>query len=1202
MNMTELDIGRITTGQTHLIEANAGTGKTYAITNLFLRWVLEGLRCREILVVTFTNAATDELRGRIRARLAEARAMLHQGQADKQADPWFASLPEQYPAGEARQKALLNLELALLEIGEAPIHTIHGFCQQTLARHALGSGQVFEAEQIDENAYIERFLADWWRARSYRCNQDDFVVFSKITGGFQDFADQVKKLVNASTLIPLLNHETVDFKKHARIISRTLRELAEAWRKDREALRALLANPEFPFNRSGRNWLESKEKAMQALDQALLGSPREIPDDDTLQKLAGIKLKKSATPAQQQQLAGYATFQLILRLQSLLAFNLPQDLLTLELQDARDFVRRQLGEAARRLGRQSFRDMIENLHRAVQTGDGQPVALANRLASEYPVIMVDEFQDTDPLQYDIFTRIHQAGRQAGHTCIFIGDPKQAIYAFRGGDIFTYMQARRDADQHWSLSVNWRSSPALIEVVNQLFEGNNPFVYEQIPYHPSRAPAGKTVPTLTMDGQQQPALVLEQFTRDEKEKAPNKGELESLIHQSVARHIARLLALGRDGRARLGERPLQPGDLAILVKNHREGAAIRAALLRHGVRAVAAGRDSIWCSMEAEALLALLQAAILPGERALPRQALAVNLFELPVETLHTLMTDSGWWSRWVEALAASGEHWRKQGFMAGFQHLLQSLSDLLPGMDEQPDSGWLARTEQPERTLTNLLHLADLLQAASLEHAAPEHLLAWMKARMDEGTSGGDETLPRLESDEKLVRITTIHTSKGLQYPLVFVPYLWNPPGRAGKGIEWHETDEQGRLYHYFAPGECDRGKTAAARERLAETVRLAYVALTRAESHCFVHFGQGGREWGQSALAWLFSRQDHDFTQGNFKPAGPLAVPDHLLQHPGIQLAYIQAEDAETENPQTLADAQAPRLACATFDRPVRRNWRVGSFSAMTRGVHPPGHVPAASGNEHFALRYPAGAHIGNLLHALLETIDPAQPLMPQMEHLCRWLFLRHGIPDDPLHRDLTGLTSWIADILATPLDEAGLCLGQLPAHQRLHELEFDLATGPIDPERVQDFLQETGNGQPRPPLNFESFQGLLTGAIDLVFEHQGRYYLADYKSNLLGRSLDDYHPERLGEEIHRRHYDLQYLLYSLALHRHLRNRLPDYRYKQHFGGVYYLFLRGMRPQHGPKRGVWFTRPAETTIETLDREIINQPAGQNPAHGGARP
>ncbi|RMG58498.1 MAG: hypothetical protein D6717_02845 [Gammaproteobacteria bacterium] len=1118
------------------------------------------------------------MRGRIRKRLVEARQMLEQGEAPAEADAWFASLPAQYPEGDARAQALLNLELALHEIADAPIHTIHGFCQRTLSERAFSSNQPLEMEQMDEQELVERLMRDWWRRRTYGLGGAQAEALGEVTGGFEEFRNRLEPLIKNRSL------QLVPGPEEREELEARLRALSRAWSDDEPEIREILLGKNRRLNGTTHR-TGTLEKAMEAVNQSLASDPPRMPPADALAAILPDAFKLKGKPTEEEQAEfrkAYDAIPSIRLLRELSALGGADPELVAELEDARSFVLEGLAEAGLARGQLSFNDMIERLHQALEADSDRARRMARDLARRYPVILVDEFQDTDPLQYGIFSRIHRAAEPGGHTLVLIGDPKQAIYGFRGGDIFTYMQARGEADRWWKLSVNWRSTPGVIEAVNELFTGNRPFSLEEIPYHRSEAPPSERLKarTLTIDGEPAPAMVFEELPRKDNGKhIGSKKEAEEWVHASVAAQIAQLLALVAKNKAKIGDRPLEPADIAILVRSHAQASALRQALLEHGVRAVATERDSIWTSTEAEGLLRLLEGALSPEDRPLPRQALASDLLNLPYPDMHALMTDPHRWANWVELLAESGNRWRRQGFMAAFLFLLQGLSSAL----DTDGTDWLQRTPQPERTLTNLLHLAELLQAASRDHATPELLLQWMKRQIDDATTG-EEYEPRLESDERLVKILTIHKSKGLQFPVVFVPYLWADATGKNRAISWHEPDEHGWRYLH-CPGPCQRGRLAAAHERLAENLRLAYVALTRAESHCHVHFGPGGSNSGRSPLVWLFSEQDHDFTRAEFNPK-----PEHMPPPPFKRLAHVEFLEPyrpDVEGPSTSAQEAMPELETATFSRThLRRNWRIGSFSAMTRGVHQATRAPAATGAERLALRYPAGAHVGNFLHALLERIEPDKALRPQIENMADWLFRAHGLPDDETHRDLDGLTDWIQDILHTPLDDSGLTLAALGPRQQKRELEFDLSAGTVDPDAVNALL--AGSSEvPRTPLGFDRFQGMLTGAIDLVFEHEGRYFVADYKSNLLGRTLEDYAPPRLRREILDRHYDLQYLLYTLALHRHLRRRLPDYDYERDFGGVYYLFLRAMTPEHGPRYGVFFDRPEQALIERMDHDII---------------
>ena len=1183
-----LDIAALERGRIHLIEANAGTGKTYAIANLCLRFVLEGVAVRELLVVTFTRAATDELRGRIRARIEAARRVLTGEEVVPchGADPFFEGLPARYPPGPERDQALLRLELALYDIHEAAVHTIHGFCQQALADQAFASGQLFELEAADDTALRERVLRDWWRLQTYPARDEAFDVFLQAAGSFARMTAHMDWLLRAGG--PEL-HPPPPEADHLQALEGLVRDalarLARQWRAHGQAARALLLEHKALSRRATNGQKpEDLEPVLNALDHKLRADPPRLPQRRELERIARSQLDFKPTGTHREDFDRAPFTQADELLDCLLELERQRGLHLMA--RMRDHARRRLTELKTRRGLLAYDDMILRLHEALHAGDERARTLAERLAERHPVILVDEFQDTDPLQYAIFARIHAAAKD--HALILIGDPKQAIYGFRGGDIFTYMQARDEADQHWNLATNWRSTPELIAAVNHLFSGERPFAYETISYAPSAPapePLRKARP-LRLGGQTLPALVVQELSLGENGKPLSKERAGAYVREAVAQRIAELLS---HPAARLGDHPLQPGDIAILVRTHREGTALRQALLQRGIRSVSVGQERIWQTPEAEGLQWLLQAALLPEDRALARQALAAPFLALPPEALHALVTDPERWGTWVERLHEAHELWRRRGFMAAFQGLLDALAGLHDPAPEPLPDGWLARLPDPERTLTNLLHLAELLQEAAREHAGGEALLAWMR-RQGEDTRQ-DEHLLRLESDEDLVQIATIHAAKGLQYPVVFLTDLWScrPVHPRGENtLRWHERRHDGGFIHYYQPwiAQDDPHLARADRERLAEDLRLAYVALTRAESHCHVFFGPAGDakhpgHAGNTALAWLLSDRSADLEHDPF--AGEIGF-ERL--EPCAHIARLAPRPLDPPRRLDTPRAAAETLAAARIERSVRTDWRIASFTALTRDVHQATQAPAATGAEDFALAYPAGARVGRFLHALLEQIDPVRPLEPQLRELAPRAALRYGL--DP-EQDFPGLAGWLGDVLHTPLQASGPCLAELDPRRQLRELPFDFGTGRVDPGRLDALLAEAA-GPARPPLRFERFQGLVTGVIDLVFEHGGRYYLADYKSNLLGRRLEDYAPERLAAEIAARRYDLQYLLYTLALHRHLRLRLADYDYERHFGGVYYLFLRGMRPAHGPSRGVFHARPPAALVHALDTEIFALP------------
>lgn len=1182
----ELRIESLTQGCVHLIEANAGTGKTYAIANLFLRFVLEGIAVQNLLVVTFTRAATDELRGRIRKRLNQARLMLAaNANAQDDEDDFFCALAERYPEGNTREQAVQRLALALLDIHEAPIYTIHGFCQQALTDQAFSSGQPFELEQADDNELKRRAMQDWWRQRTYALDKNELADFHQLLPDFNTLSERLAPLLKVPA--PTLQPAPVDDMSQAENELQTeLKSLARLWQEQgHEARERLLNHAALSRTKTNGQNKEHLISVLDELDEMLCQDSPVLPHATLLSRIAHRQLdfKKTGKNISDFDCEPFYQAEHLLRLMESLRYKR----LVSELAKAGAYVLHQITAIKQRQGLLAFDDMIKQLHQALHTDDLAAHKLSRQLATQYPLILVDEFQDTDTLQYAIFRRIHAA--IDSHTLIMIGDPKQAIYGFRGADIFTYMQARREASQRWSLSTNWRSTPEMIEAVNNLFNASNAFTYADIPYEPSRAaPAHKCkARPLIIDGKPESALLVQDLPRRDDGKVNNKDNTYAHVHQAVAQRIAKLLG---NSNAYIGEQRLRPADIAILVRTGNEANKVRQTLLEQGVRAVSVGKDNIWKSDEADGLRRLLEAALLPQDRQLLRQALSTAFFNLNTEELLAIMTSPRRWSAWVELIHETGRLWQQRGFMPAFQALLHGLGPVLDPATENSmtkPARWLSKIVDPERTLTNLFHLAELLQQASKEHPGGEQLLAWMQQQQN--LENKEEHQLRLESDEELVKIVTVHASKGLEFPLVFVPYLWScrpADHKKNLSMSWHE-ENNGLFHHYYSPW-LDTDNPAiniAEHERLAEDIRLAYVALTRASSHCHVFFGgvgSGKGHAGQTALAWLLSSHEWDLDQQRFEIKPADISLQSLMDKPNI--TFIPAQQDLTPVPISMATAMPGSLDVQQITRKIRSNWHIGSYSAMTRNVHQATRISAKTGSDDFALKFEAGAHVGSFLHTLLEHIDPGQDLLAQIKRRIPSLSVRYGL--DP-KQDPVPLTGWIHNILHTPLSENSMTLASLMKGHTLRELEFDLGANNVECEQLDALLRRSSTHE-LPALNFNHFQGMITGVIDLVFEQHGKYFIADYKSNLLGRCLDDYTAEKLAAEISARRYDLQYLIYSLALHRHLRQRIPDYDYERDFGGVYYLFLRAMRPESGAHHGVYFNRPEASLIEKLDNKVFN--------------
>jgi exodeoxyribonuclease V beta subunit len=1164
-----------------LIEASAGTGKTYTIANLYLRHIVEGRDVAEVLVVTFTVTATDELRGRIRARLFETLALL-ECESDTE-DDFLAGLASRLKDEGLAERAVKRLRLAVRAMDEAAIFTIHGFCQRVLSEFAFNSGQQLQLEVLaDDRRLWHRAIQDWWRRTGYPLNAVHARLFQDSLGDLDAFEAMVRPLlgVQRKRLLPEVEGwEQLLARWDA--LAGELDALLARWSRDGAALQLLLQESKGLKRAQGTPYHEKRlVPSLDALNEYFAAAER-LPPPAVFELLTSLSLQRFAKQKSDPALEDEFFLRCDGVWQTFCA--LKRDLRAAALTDAAAFAREQVRQAKFTAQVLSYDDLLAEMHRALHGGNG--AALADEVRRRFPVAMIDEFQDTDPVQYGIFRELYRDRPDCG--LIMIGDPKQAIYSFRGGDIFTYMQAREDVGEAGvhTLGVNWRSTPALLRAVNAVFEQRavNAFVYgETIPFMAMRA-ADK--PHRWLDrGDKRPAalqlwLLPESRNAKGEPKPISKEQARNLSHAAVAQEIAQLVAEGRAGTAQLGDCALQPRDIAVLVRTSYEATDLRQVLAGHGINAVTVGRDGVFNSPEAAALEMLLAAVLDPREREPARLALTSALLELDYVDIEHIIQSEAQWIEWVDQLLRLHEIWQRKGFMLMFQQMLRRLGI----------AAALGRGGQAERRLTNLLHLGELLQQASKAHPGMDALLGWYREQRSGDAT--EETELRLESDEALVQIVTIHASKGLEYPVVFVPYLWGCKPRGSSS---------GLLAFHLGKEAClDAGSDViedhlrlAEQERLAEDVRLAYVALTRAQAALYLVWGRAGTQdghAGQTALAWLLHPHQPRNRLSTERPDAFAGLTDlkpdlqHLAERARGDIVVgplPQAVAVTAKPPAGKADVLTPRH----FRGQIATDWRINSFSALTRDVHSGPAIPRAGAADDPALQFPAGSHVGSYLHLLLECLDFRDEVERQVLQHSAQVAARFNLDHD---RWGANAAEWLARVVATPLDAQGLRLAQLAPPARLNELEFDFATPRVDIPALNALLEEAA-GRALPPLEVATFRGMVTGIVDLVFEYAGRYCIVDYKSNFLGGQFSDYERPSLEQTVYERRYDLQYLLYTLALHRYLRRRLPGYDYVRHFGGIYYLFLRGMRPESGPGCGVYFARHDAALIESLDRQIFN--------------
>lgn len=1065
----------------NLVAASAGTGKTFSIQTLYLRLVLlHKIPVQQILVVTFTKAATQELRTRLQQVLRATLDTLD-GKLEKPED----RITQLLACAEDSEKARSRIQQALLDFDLAAIFTIHGFCQRMLARFAFETGQYFNAETTeDAREEIQRACHDWWRKNIYPLD-----------------ALRAEKILLSPNVTP------------HRLIPLTIKRIQKH--------DAQLYPPPICF--ADIDW------------DADLTDPTY-----SLQIVNGIADEIAKTYREQR----------------------PHGLAS------------------------SFDDFLLNLRAALYDATRGP-QLCALLRREFRAAMIDEFQDTDPIQWGIFQTLFA---DQDIPCFLVGDPKQAIYRFRNGDIQTYLEATRKINASYDLIRNYRSEQRIIDAVNQLFMDRQgaTFQHEQIAYATPLEAAGKPrEKSLLINGEIDPCpfKIWAIPHRGTQWRLPGaESETLQFAYALCARGIANLLS---DTTTTLAGAPVRPKHIAVLVMTHDEAHAIAAQLKALHIPVVQQGTGNVWSTPEAQQLALFLEAILNPQALSTVRRALLspwIGLTEAHIDALNRgqrctveLNGSQRAWALqdWVVFFEEQLALWRTHGFPALFQSLLHALT--LPAR--------IAATTDGLRSHTNLTQCGELLHQAILaESRSPDMALHWVKEQIADPENRDDAKL-RQDSDDDAVSVMTVYTSKGLEFPIVFAPTLLRMPATAQNNtcFEYHDA-------HQLILSTDAKGKTPESLEVSQEALRKIYVALTRAV-HRTVLFALELRP-GKEPLNPLGQ------LLGTFTDA--TAFAERFGPDPAIEVSTF----SELPSPVPYTPAPPPKLdpppACPVIDRSQGHS----SFSALSPHLNETRIEPNSADHDEGTraqeilsaldpdsiFTFPAGASTGKCWHAIFEAIDFDASSEAIHAHVETQLELYGFLKSKSERTARIAVTQrMVLRVLTTPLTNfVGTethCLTEIPACDKLVEWEFNFST-PRNSRTTQAIRNLLLNEPAYRPFvesldtwNHALPNGYLTGFIDLLYRYKGRYYIIDWKSNRLKETLESFSHEGLREEMALHGYWLQYLIYTVAVHNYLAARLPDYDYDTHFGGVHYLFLRGF--DHAT-RGLFSDRPPKALIDAL--------------------
>lgn len=1192
--MNPLNSLQLALNQSSLIEASAGTGKTYTMANLYLRLIL-GVRCpspltvEQILVVTFTKAATQELRDRIREKLVNVGKWFRDPSSKEAQDalrePFLAEL---YQEVQPRlNECLLRLSIAEREIDLASIFTIDSFCQKMLFQFAFSSGIRFDIDLLsNEDELLTRLSEETWRELFYPMGLAETVAVAEelktpsdaltavkgyLYGDFPDLAAENQWLTQGISSY-LADYQALlqEAKQHWLAVGAEAESLivAEINKNYKKGEKKSLSRRAYQM-RWIENWLKE-------LNEWATSGSHYFPTNSFsrfCQDFINEKAEEGAEPLthaifakNQDYLTAYQT-QFEGKSKAILLYQFFSHL------------HQKLTDYKQTHKEKSFGDMLSFLLSALQSERGTD--LAQQIRALYPFAMIDEFQDTNQQQYEVFRRIFMDQNTSEQGFIMIGDPKQSIYKFRGADIFTYLTAKNEVQEQATLDRNWRSVPEVVDSCNRLFqfpEGNNPpFLYHGIPFQPVKAKKASD------------ALVGEQATRcllisTEFDEQLAAAHCAYQIQQQLKKSEQGLLFVQKEE----GNRPLEAKDITILVRSHKQASLIRTELLKRHIPSVFfSERNSVYETQEAQDLRFILSACLNPYRQSSLLSAIGTSLWGLTSTDIFNIKQDEKAWDNVVESFVGYQQVWLHQGILP-MLHQIFVKENIIQRINALPNA---------ERRITDLLHLAELLQGAMPNLENEFALLRWYEQQLANPDGYADEQKQRLESEESLVKVVTIHGSKGLEYPVVWLPFVAKASQPAkSKSMAIYQNDE-GKAYWSFG-SQSDEIKKYIDKAEFAEDLRLLYVAVTRAKYQLnLILPSQFDEKW--NSLSYLLS--NGEIGTGGIAPS---QNTQYYLAQKGIKAELITVNNDVPEDNWQPTLVQPIDIEAKSFTGKIRTVGQITSFTALQaqneRLQHKGQNIPLATfGDEaqdydrtefiasdflednaqpYSRYQFPHSTKVGNLLHKFFEHWDFQQAVdQTQLQALCEQLNLDEAW--------LEPLTTWFEQVIQTPFGEQAVSLTQIFTHKRLNEWQFYLRLSNKEAlYRLNQLLKKHSPlAKQLPDLTLYNLEGFVRGFVDCIAQIDGKFYVIDYKSNFLGYLPQDYQAEKLAKTMGQFRYDLQYLLYTLAVHRYLSARLGEnYNYEQHFGGVAYLFLRGMNGE--PNSGVYFDKPSQELIEEMDR------------------
>ncbi|AEE26724.1 exodeoxyribonuclease V subunit beta [Francisella hispaniensis] len=1186
--MKNLDAKTITLQGRHIIEASAGTGKTFNITELYIRLLVEKkLLPNQILVMTFTKDATQEIIGRVEAKIRDVLEDISEGKEVK------VSIKGQETLIQKGDENYKHLKRSLLEIDEAAIFTIHGFCKKVLSEQAFASGMEMDVSmEVDTSDILQKVVEDFFRKHINKSETNFEYLQEYSLHTPEKFLADLENVIrsNYEILADTFEQETEKLAKEKQQVFVNL-EANKSFIFESLIIKHKDKNKRIEEWQTIESWANDNQLSLMPKEvSAFINGNRYRGRDDIAEVFGEIKDLKDK----------------YLKIKDLDEYKKQFDVAQF-IKQACFKIRQDFAKAKEQKGVLDFDDLITKLCHSVKKSPD----LVKTLQKQYPVALIDEFQDTDAEQYEILDTIYpQSNKLPCQSAtanpssqrriddlllLMIGDPKQAIYGFRGGDIFTYLKAKDSCsnDNQWSMDTNWRSTREMIKAYNRLFYkqdyqpeeagqiGTNIFS-DGIGYQLVKASPNADKKAKDFDDKLKPInYFYYQVAEDD-----NKSDIDSNLSVWTANEIVRLL----------NSKKVVESDIAILVENGTQAKIIQKALQAKKLSSVyLSQRDNVYHSQEAKEILALIEGINDLENKSMLKRALSTSLLGGSADKFIRYIdeNDVSAWDEEIEKAKSLRQQWHKYGFMA---FIIQIIHE-----------NFIQRSDSKERVITNILHLAELIKVAENKYKHPNQLIKWYRQQLNSSATSEGEL--RLESDDNLIKIITIHGSKGLEYSVVFIPFASYVSSKKFQVSDFSKYYDKNIKQTVYKIGKDDSIKPQIKNEVIEELMRLFYVAVTRAEHRCYIGVAKYQDKKSdisfRSPLARFLDYQKDDNWLEKIQNITANPTNQSLL----IDIATSHSYESENliTNDQFDHDA-LQNLKANDINKLLNDSWEMLSFSkiskskventALEKENDESEDDSAQKSQQELEFRFTAskGADIGNILHNVLEHTDFSLGKID--ENLLQEQMDRYKVV---AAEDFDNLKVWLEECLVASIpfietktfssndniqyglfdiNHKDFCLKDIPNTKTLKEAEFyfPIANEKLYKKNIIEILAEYRNQT----IDYDEFAsqkifGMLHGFIDLIFEHDGKFYVADYKSNYLGDTLEDYNQQTMQEKNQSSFYDLQYLIYSVALDKYLRQNIESYNYEKHFGGVYYFYLRGMKDGYG----VYRARP---TLEIINK------------------